>query len=409
MILKQEKSIVLTDRLLPTEDRTLDTGFDKELERDLENSGWLEDEPVLNSYDGSEKKQDIDELFSKIVAQAEASYISSKEAVAKQNSLNDPKDDRQEKSESENEPEIQVNKRRNKRLGDIADKIKNAEVLQPDVLKDMFFGSRDTSSLADPSDTEYDEDEEDQTTLFTKRRPYTADVKKDKLIFEAEYMLVPDQAAEGYMLFYNEFVKKKNVKITLMFGAVIILLLICALIFPDSFIFYPLIFLCAAIAGIKWLGSMSARKDALASAEGVKNDSYRLSFYNSRIIIKASRLDGDTFYSYPPVMIRFEDIDLKVIDYDTIYVLVFKKDYVYTIPKSSLTDEMNKVFTNHLISILGDDYFEFFTRARNDRFRLKKQEDHGKAESSGKTEKEKEIEIDKDKDRKREDAPTEKE
>lgn len=372
----------------------MDTGFDKELEKDLEDSGWLENEPVITRYSEQEKKAIIDEMFSEIVAQAEASYISSKEAAAKQQK-NEP--------EAEPEPDIQVTKRRNVRLSDITDRIKNAEVLQPEVLKDMFFGSRDNTPFLDPSEMdtdEDDEDDEDQPILFAKRRRYTADVKKDRLIFETEYMLTPELAAEGYMLFFNEFVRKRNVKLTLVFGAVIVLLLICALLIPNSLIFYPLIFLCAAIVGIKWLGSMSARKDALASAERVINDSYRLSFYNSRIIIKASQLDGDTLYSYPPVMIRFEDIDLKVIDYDTIYVLVFRKDYVYTIPKSSLTDEMNKIFSGHLISILGDDYFEFFTR----RFRLKKPSAH---EEGSDTEKEKDKAKEKNKDKDKDNAISE--
>lgn len=372
----------------------MDTEFDKELEKDLEASGWLDNEPVISPPNENENKHDIDKLFSEIVAQAEASYISSKEAAAKAEKENE------KSSDTPAEPEIQVSKRENKRLSDLADKIKNVEVLKPEVIKDMFFGSRDTASseFYDDNDDDEDEDDDDQPVLFTKRRPYTADVKKDKLIFEAEYMLTPDQAAEGYMLFFNEFVRKKNVKISLMLGALTVLLLICSLIIPDSYMFYPFIFLSAAIIAIKWLGSMSARKDALASAERVKNDSYRLSFYNSRIIIKASELAGDTLYSYPPVMIRFEDIDLKVIDYDTIYVLVFRKDYVYTIPKDSFTSDMNRIFSAHLKNILSDDYFEFFTR-RYDRFRLRRLEESEKAKEEKEEAPEDENETEKEADR----------
>ena len=339
----------------------MDTEFDK-IDKELEESEWLNSEPVIASP-GSSSEQDFDEMFSEIVAQAEASYESSKEAAQRENDEAAAADT----SGREDPPGIQVTKRVNKRIGDIAEKIKKADVLQPDTLKDMFFGSRDDTSSEyfsysdDDSDDDYDDEE--QPTLFAKRPVYTADVKKDRLIFETEYTLDPDQAKEGYMLFYNEFVRKQNFKFTIMMTALSALLMMCALLMPkNGYMMIVFMFLCLAVIGIKWLGSFTSKRDAMRAAENVKNESYRLSFYSSRIIIKASELSGDTLYSYPPVMIRFEDIELKVIDYDIIYVLIFKKDYIYTVPKSALTAKMNSVFSEHLKNILGDDYCEFFTR-----------------------------------------------
>ena len=108
------------------------------------------------------------------------------------------------------------------------------------------------------------------------------------------------------------------------------------------------------------------KKKPRTDAEGLaemkviaENDSYKLSFFNSRIVIEESELAGDRIYSYQPVMIRFEDIDLKVIDCGGLYVLIFKKDYIYTVPKSAMNEQMNEVFRRHLSNILGDDYREY--------------------------------------------------
>ena len=135
------------------------------------------------------------------------------------------------------------------------------------------------------------------------------------------------------------------------------------------------------------------------SAEEVKNDSYRLDFYNSRILLKASEFTGDKIYTYPPVMIRFEDIDLKVLDYEEIYVLIFKKSYVYTVPKSAMTEEQNRVFGGLLESILGDDYCEFYSRVRvaeekAERRRQKRMTNQATAEDNGGEEQEDFAEFD---------------
>lgn len=258
-------------------------------------------------------------------------------------------------------------------LSAIKGKLKSSELLDKAVLKDMFFGTgdkdagkREVSAEGDEESKEQDDfdylDEEDEVQeLFDKSRKkrMTADPKKDKKIFSIEYMITPEQAADGYELFYREFIKPKNVRFTIGFGIAAAVFLISGLVYPKSYLNWVLMLICLAVIGITWLNSSSARKEAVYSADAVKNDSYKLSFFNSRIVIEESELAGDRIYSYQPVMIRFEDIDLKVIDCGGLYVLIFKKDYIYTVPKSAMNEQMNEVFRRHLSNILGDDYREY--------------------------------------------------
>lgn len=248
----------------------------------------------------------------------------------------------------------------------VKNKIKDSRLLDPEMLKDVFFGSQGSQSKDGEADGEYsdDEQEKDQPTLFDKslKKRMAVDPSKDKLFFSFDYMVNPEQALDGYMLFYNEFVKKKNIKLTLILGFIFLLSMFFVLMSPDRYFNYPVMLICLLVILIKWSGSNSAKKEAALSADDVKNDSYKLSFYNSRILIEASELSGDRIYNYPPVMIRFEDIDLKVIDYEGLYVLIFRKDYIYTVPKDAMSGQMNEVFKKHLQSILGDDYHEFYCK-----------------------------------------------
>ena len=273
-------------------------------------------------------------------------------------------------------------------LSAIKGKLKSSELLDKAVLKDMFFGTgdkdtgkREVSAEGDEESKEQDDfdylDEEDEVQeLFDKSRKkrITADPKKDKKIFSIEYMITPEQAADGYELFYREFIKPKNVRFTIGFGIAAAVFLISGLVYPKSYLNWVLMLICLAVIGITWLYSSSARKEAVYSADAVKNDSYKLSFFNSRIVIEESELAGDRIYSYQPVMIRFEDIDLKVIDCGGLYVLIFKKDYIYTVPKSAMNEQMNEVFRRHLSNILGDDYREYtIKQERSDKLnKLKK-------------------------------------
>lgn len=273
-------------------------------------------------------------------------------------------------------------------LSAIKGKLKSSELLDKAVLKDMFFGTgdkdtgkREVSAEGDEESKEQDDfdylDEEDEVQeLFDKSRKkrMTADPKKDKKIFSIEYMITPEQATDGYELFYREFIKPKNVRFTIGFGIAAAVFLISGLVYPKSYLNWVLMLICLAVIGITWLNSSSARKEAVYSADAVKNDSYKLSFFNSRIVIEESELAGDRIYSYQPVMIRFEDIDLKVIDCGGLYVLIFKKDYIYTVPKSAMNEQMNEVFRRHLSNILGDDYREYtIKQERSDKLnKLKK-------------------------------------
>jgi hypothetical protein len=250
--------------------------------------------------------------------------------------------------------------------GSIKGKIKDTGLLSSDMLKDMFFGSpTDVNQAYEEEQSEDEEAEETEPVLFDKNRKkrITADPEQDKKIFEAEYMLTPDQAADGYTLFYNEFVKPQNVKFSVAFGIIAAALLISALLSPKNYLNWLLLIISLSAIAMKWLNSYNAKKEAEYLADDVKNDSYKMTFYNSRILIEASELAGDKVYRYSPVMIRFEDIELKVIDYETLYVLIFKKDYIYTVPKDAMTEQMNSVFKNHLSNILGDDYREYYSKS----------------------------------------------
>ena len=284
--------------------------------------------------------------------------------------------EKSEKAEKSAEAETAESAEREKpqgALSAIKGKLKSSELLDKAVLKDMFFGTGDkdagkrgVSAEGDEESEEQDDfdylDEEDEVQeLFDKSRKkrITADPKKDKKIFSTEYMITPEQAADGYELFYREFIKPKNVRFTIGFGIAAAVFLISGLVYPKSYLNWVLMLICLAVIGITWLNSSSARKEAVYSADAVKNDSYKLSFFNSRIVIEESELAVDRIYSYQPVMIRFEDIDLKVIDCVGLYVLIFKKDYIYTVPKSAMNEQMNEVFRRHLSNILGDDYREY--------------------------------------------------
>lgn len=253
------------------------------------------------------------------------------------------------------------------KISEFAQKIKDSEVLKPEVMKDMFFGSKINDKQFVPEedyDVENDPDESNFIFSKSKKQRITADPANDKIIFSIEYMLTPDQVTEGYMLFYNEFVKRSNVKLTLILALIAVMLLFSIILSPKGYVNYLLLLMIAAALAMRWISSLSAKKYALMSADDVKNDSYKLDFYNSRILIQASELAGDKIYNYPPVMIRFEDIDLKVLDYEDLYVLIFKKDYIYTIPKDSMNEEQNEVFKSRLENILGDDYLQFYSRDR---------------------------------------------
>jgi hypothetical protein len=243
------------------------------------------------------------------------------------------------------------------------------------MIKDMFFGSqiteKDKGEYSDgegfeevgENDEESEENSENQLVFSKKsKKRSSADPNQDKMFFSFDYMVTPEQAADGYLLFYNEFVKKKNIRITWLFGILAAGFLLSILIAPDEYLNYLLMLICLSVIAMKWLNSYNAKKDAVVSADDVINDSYKLSFYNSRIVIEASELAGDKLYSYPPVMIRFEDIELKVIDYEDLYVLIFKKDYIYSVPKNAMTDKMNDLFKRHLSNILGDDYREYYRK-----------------------------------------------
>ncbi len=245
----------------------------------------------------------------------------------------------------------------------VGKRIKNSDTLNPDTIRDMFFGDKPDGEavVTDTDAVQYDDIESDQL-LFGKKKHKPADPRGDKMLFRVMYMLTPEQVSEGYMLFYNEFVKKSNVKFTLIMGTFCLVFLIAILMAPQGYVSYLLLLIALVMIAFRWINTWSAKREALNAAQDVRNDSYKLSFHNSRILIEASEKVDDKIFNYPPVVIRFEDIDLRLLDYDDIYILVFRKDYIYVVPKESMTSRENEVFTTHLKNILGDDFYVFEKR-----------------------------------------------
>lgn len=374
---------------------------EEEPEEAEKDSGQEDDyEPIIGAYTK-------DDIFTRLIEEARArSDEKAREQAEKQSDEDDEifiagdgldDDDfedipKKEEPEKESAPDISVsvNESAKPKKDGLAKRIRNAEVLKPEVIKDMFFGSRDAESdhRFAPEDAEqYEEEDIEDPVVFDRNRKkrIAADPNQDKMIFSVEYMLTPDQALDGYMLFYNEFIRKSNIKLTFIMGILAAVFLFSVIISPKGYLNYMLLLMTLSVIALKWINSEGAKKEALSSADDVINDSYRLDFYNSRILLKASELTGDKIYNYPPVMIRFEDIDLKVLDYEELYVLIFKKNYVYTVPKSAMNDEQNRVFRRLLESILGDDYYEFYSREREAAERAVRRKKE-KAEKAGKEE-----------------------
>ncbi len=335
--------------------------------------------PIIGAYTK-------DDIFTQLIEEARARSDEKIKALAKKAAEEDEEifiagdglddDDFEDIPENEQKPapdiSVSVNEQAKSKsvARGIADRIKNAEVLKPEVIKDMFFGSKepevDHRFVRNDGDSFKEGKEYEDPVIFDQNRKkrIAADPNQDKMIFSIEYMLTPDQALDGYMLFYNEFIKKSNIKLTLIMGVLALIFLFAVIVSPKGYLSYMLLLMTLSVIALKWLNSSSAKKEALQSADDVKNDSYQLDFYNSRILLKASELTGDKIYYYPPVMIRFEDIELKVLDYEEFYVLIFKKSYVYTVPKSAMDKEHNGVFRKLLENILGDDYYEYYSREK---------------------------------------------
>lgn len=345
----------------------------KEIDNIPENDGEVADnEEIKPAETDFSAISDIIEEAEKAKTAAENDVLSEDEEDTGQSDI--PKDTASQEEESfikvsensDSEPKHFISK---EKIGSIKGKIKDTGLFSSDMLKDMFFGSQndekpDNDGSAQTDDPDFEDEDENQPILFDKSRKkrITADPKQDKKIFDFEYMVTPDQAADGYTLFYNELIRPRNIKFTVLFGVAATVFLMSALAAPKNYLSWLLLIISLSVIALMWLNSYNARKAAGLSADDVKNDSYKLTFYNSRILIEASELAGDRVYHYSPVMIRFEDIELKVIDYDDLYVLIFKKDHIYTVPKDAMTEQMSTIFKNHLSNILGDDYREYYSK-----------------------------------------------
>ena len=275
-----------------------------------------------------------------------------------------------------------------KTFGSVKEKVKRSDLLDKETIKDMFFGTNPKKEKAYLTEAA---DEAENTEVFgSKKKKYaSADPELDKLIFDFEYMVTPDQVLDGYMLFYNEFVRKKNIRWTILFGLLAAGFLISIFASTSNIMSCLLMIVCIGIIVIMWANSLSAKKDAVSSSDDVINDSYKLSFYNSRIIIDASELAGDKLYNYPPAMIKFEDIELKVLDYEDLFILVYSKDYIYTVPKQAMNEKMIEIFSAHLKSILGDDYVIFYNKQKIKNDGEKNEEVQEEAFSDGKNDNDK--------------------
>ena len=116
-----------------------------------------------------------------------------------------------------------------------------------------------------------------------------------------------------------------------------------------------------------WYNQYKSRKNLLAALKEIENDRYDFELYDDHFSIKTiifeeektEENEDDEPVEISPTLLYFNKDSLDAVENKELFIIFYKKQMIYTVPKRCMTENDIKEFHNIFSEKLGDDRNNF--------------------------------------------------
>ncbi|MGN1134239.1 MAG: YcxB family protein [Oscillospiraceae bacterium] len=186
--------------------------------------------------------------------------------------------------------------------------------------------------------------------------------KENTPLLSFEYNITNEEEGEAFTVFQKKFVYKKNWIKSILFGIVAVLFIISSVRDPSQALNYILAALCMAMIFIIWYNTKKIKSSLLDALKLVENDKYIFTLYKYKFKIETiippeeRENSEEEIPDVEPKIYDFSDLSLKAFEDTDKFLLIFKKQTIYVLPKRCMTQKQIDTVRDTLKARLDKDF-----------------------------------------------------
>ncbi len=184
-------------------------------------------------------------------------------------------------------------------------------------------------------------------------------------IADVVYNITNEEEDIAFRAFQKKYVYKKVIVQTVIFAILCGVFVYQGIKNPDYTLAYILAGVCLALIFFIWYNPYKIRKSLLIALKELEDDKYEFKLYDEYFSIKtilpveeveASSDEEEPVEDIPPRIVRFDSEPVEVVDHPSQFVIIMKKQTIYTIPKRCMNDADSAQVSTFFKERLGEDY-----------------------------------------------------
>ncbi|MCD8328296.1 MAG: YcxB family protein [Ruminococcus sp.] len=186
--------------------------------------------------------------------------------------------------------------------------------------------------------------------------------QEEHAIAIVEYDIKNTEEGEAFTAFQKKYVFKQNILKTVVFALIGIIFAIRIAFQPENAVYWIGLVICLAAIFIFWYNPHRIKKTLMQSLKPLEDDRYIFKLYDYKFSIETVLPEDERYdeegkeIKIPPRVVQFDDIGLKIIEKEKMFVLFLKKDTIYVLPKRCMEDYQIQIVKKTFESKLGDDF-----------------------------------------------------
>ena len=169
---------------------------------------------------------------------------------------------------------------------------------------------------------------------------------------EKNYSIPAEIYRLGFTAYQKKYVHPRMYIVSAIFLVIALDMIYAAIQAPESYIAYIIIAVCLALAFREWITPMRKRRIFFDTVKELEETEYKISVTENAIEFSTESADevekedsGDGYDVPEPTKLPV-DKDLKILEYDKFFLVVYGKVMFYIVPKENFTEQEMETLRN---------------------------------------------------------------
>ncbi len=201
------------------------------------------------------------------------------------------------------------------------------------------------------------------------------DVNNPAIKAKFTYNISNDEEEVAFLTYQKKYVFKGTVIKSIIFALLACVFLFQAITKPDYTLAWGLFGICLAFIAFIWYNPYKIRKNLLLALKEIEDDRYEFElfedFFSIRTILPDNKTEEEALdenlngekaeeesNEIPPRLVYFYKEPVEVINHHKQFIIILKKQTIYTLPKRCMTDDEIKVLEDTFTEKINEFYFK---------------------------------------------------